>query len=263
MTRLIRRTFLVACVVGALAATAFVGGASANYFGAVDITCTSATYNYSTFPSGTQSVHETVFVDGVVAAEKTVDFPGATGTDTLSFTVPSDGAPHQIEANSYSLTNATPVFGLPGVVTLTCGSPPPPPPPPGVCTYTKGFYRNHSDVTASVIAGLGGSVQVGSATLTAAQAQAVLNTTPGQASNVTYTSNLLLNLAQQLIAAELNMARGSSASSGVQSAITSANSAITVTLSGGQIQLSSALSTQSASTLGSTIETFNSASDCG
>ena len=132
-----------------------------------------------------------------------------------------------------------------------------------MCTYTKGFYRNHSGVTASVIAGLGGSVHVGSANLTAAQAQAVLNATPGQPGNVTFTSNLLLNLTQQLITGELNVARGSSASSGVQSAIASANSAITVTLSGGQIRLSSALSTDSASTLTSTIENFNSASDCG
>ena len=112
-----------------------------------------------------------------------------------------------------------------------------------MCTYTKGFYRNHASVTASVIAGLGGSVQLGSVNLTAAQAQAVLNATPGVAGNVTYTSNLLLNLAQQVITAKLNVARGSTASPGVQSAIASASSAITVTLSGGQIQLSSALST--------------------
>ena len=132
-----------------------------------------------------------------------------------------------------------------------------------MCTYTKGFYRNHAAVTASVIATLGGSVQVGSTNLTAGQAQAVLNATSGQPGNVTFTSNLLLNLSQQLITAELNMARGSNASSEVQSAIASANSAITVTLSGGQIKLTSALSTDSASTLESTIENFNSASDCG
>ena len=108
-----------------------------------------------------------------------------------------------------------------------------------------------------------GSVQLGSTNLTAAQAQAVLNATPGQPGNVTFTSNLLLNLVQQMITAKLNMARGSSASSGEQSALSSANSALTVTLSGGQIQLSSALSTDSASALETTIENFNSASDCG
>ena len=91
----------------------------------------------------------------------------------------------------------------------------------------------------------------------------MLNATPGQSGNVTFTSNLLLNLAQQVITAKLNVARGSTASPGVQSAIASASSAITVTLSGGQIQLSTALSTTAASALVTTVEGFNSASDCG
>jgi hypothetical protein len=131
-----------------------------------------------------------------------------------------------------------------------------------VCTYTKGFYRNHASVTASVIAGMGGSVHLGSANLTGAQAQAVLNATPNDGSNVTYTSNLLLNLAQQVITAELNIARGSNASAGVQFALSTATSGITVTLSGGQIRLSSALSNNSTSALETTIENFNAASDC-
>ena len=66
-----------------------------------------------------------------------------------------------------------------------------------------------------------------------------------------------------MITAELNVARGSNASSGQLSAIASANAALTVTLSGGQIQLSSTLSTDAASALETTIENFNSASDCG
>jgi hypothetical protein len=263
MSKLLRRTFLLACVLAAITAAAFAEVASANYFGTVDITCTSATYNYSTFPSGTQSVMETVFVDGAIATQTISNFTGPTGTHTVQFTVPNDGFPHFIEANTYSLTNATPIFGLPGVATLTCGTPPPPPPPPTVCTYTKGFYRNHPNVTASVIASMGGTIKVGSANLTAAQAQAVLNTVPGQASNVTYTSNLLLNLAQQLLTAELNVKRGPAASNGVQAAIASANTAITAAIAGSQIRLSSALSTDAASALAATIETFNSATDCG
>jgi len=132
-----------------------------------------------------------------------------------------------------------------------------------VCTYTKGYYRNHAPATAAVIAFMGGTVQLGPKNLTAAQTQAVLNATPGQSGNVTFTSNLLLNLAQQVITAKLNVARGSTASPGVQSAIASASAAITVTLSGGQIQLSTALSTTAASALVTTVEGFNSASDCG
>src|SRR6476646_5159142 len=100
MTRLIRRTLLLACVVGAVSAT-LVGTASANYFGVVDINCTTATYNYSTFPLGTQTVRETVWVDGGLAAEQFLDFTGPTGTDTVTFSVPNDGQPHFIEANSY------------------------------------------------------------------------------------------------------------------------------------------------------------------
>src|SRR4029079_6864385 len=92
MKRRIGRTFLLTCVVAAVAVTAFVSVASANYFGSVEITCTSATYNYSTFPSGTQTVHETVWMDGVLLAEKVVDFTGPAGTDTISFAVPNDGA---------------------------------------------------------------------------------------------------------------------------------------------------------------------------
>jgi hypothetical protein len=132
-----------------------------------------------------------------------------------------------------------------------------------VCTYTKGYYRNHAAATGAVIAFMGGTVQLGTKNLTAAQAQAILNATPGVSGNVTYTSNLLLNLAQQVITAKLNVARGSTVSPSVQSAIASASSAITVTLTGGQIQLSTALSTDAASALVATIENFNSASDCG
>jgi hypothetical protein len=254
MRRFFTRTLLLASVLTVSAAAAFVQTASANYLGGVEITCTSATFNYSTFPDGAQSVLETIFVDGAVAKQTTFNFTGPTGTDTVQFTVPNDGLPHTIEANGYSLTNSTPVFGLPGVVTLTCGNTPP---PPSVCTYTKGYYRNHPTVTAAVIAGMGGSVKVGSANLSAAQAQAVLN------GSVTATSNLLVNLAQQLITAELNVARGSTASAGVQAAIASANAAITTSIVGSQIQLSTALSTDAVSALVYAIEGFNSASDCG
>jgi hypothetical protein len=114
----------------------------------------------------------------------------------------------------------------------------------------------------NVVTGMGNTIQVGSVNLTAAQAYNVLSTTPGQAGNVTFTSNLLLNLVQQLITAELNAARGSGPSSTVQSAIASTNSAITVTLSGNQIRLSSGLSTDAASALETTIENFNASSDC-
>ncbi|HEY6150432.1 MAG TPA: hypothetical protein VIW19_07920, partial [Gaiellaceae bacterium] len=130
MKRVITRTVLATCIVAVIATAAFVAVAKANYFGTVDISCGSATYNYTTFPTGTQSMHETVWIDGNLAGEKFFDFTGPSGSDTITFSVPNDGAAHTYEVNSYSITNATPINGLPGIVTLTCGSPPPPPPPP-------------------------------------------------------------------------------------------------------------------------------------
>jgi hypothetical protein len=115
-----------------------------------------------------------------------------------------------------------------------------------------------------VIAGMGGTIRLGSRNLTAAQAQDVLNATPGQSGNVSWgTDNLLLNLAQQVLAAELNVARGSTASSAVQSAITQANAGMTVTIGANLIRISTSLSGSSESTLVATIEGFNSANDCG
>src|SRR5436190_22407600 len=103
MTQLVTRMVLLACLGAAITAAAFVQAASANYFGAVDITCTSATFNYSTFPSGAQSVLETIFVDGAVAKQTINNFTGPAGADTVQFTVPNDGFPHFIEANAYSI----------------------------------------------------------------------------------------------------------------------------------------------------------------
>ena len=94
MRRSIRRTLLATCILAAAATAVFVGVARANYFGTVDISCGSATYNYSTFPGGTQSMHETVWVDGNLAAEKFFDFTGPSGSDTMTFAVPNDGATH-------------------------------------------------------------------------------------------------------------------------------------------------------------------------
>lgn len=90
------------------------------------------------------------------------------------------------------------------VVFTNTYTPPPPPPDPSGCTYTKGYYRNHPVDVAAKIATLGGTIMVGGQTLNAAQAQAILNATPGKAGNITFTSNLLLNAAQQLISAILN-----------------------------------------------------------
>src|SRR6188472_881788 len=67
------------------------------------------------------------------------------------------------------------------------------------CLYTIGFYKNHP---AAVVGGM----QLDGQTLTASQALAVLQATPGSHPGVTFTSNSLLTLAQQVLAAELNIA---------------------------------------------------------
>ena len=70
----------------------------------------------------------TVWFDGALASEKFFDFTGPSGTDTITFTVPNDGASHMIEVNSYSLTNGTPITGLPGSSTSRAGDHPLHPP---------------------------------------------------------------------------------------------------------------------------------------
>jgi hypothetical protein len=91
------------------------------------------------------------------------------------------------------------------------------------CTFTKGYWRNHPAAVAAAIASLGGTITVGGQTLTAAQAQAILDATPGQPGSITFTSNLLLNAAQQLISAILN-----GGTSAISSTITSAQSHIVI-----------------------------------
>ncbi len=95
------------------------------------------------------------------------------------------------------------------------------------CNFTKGYYRNHATATAALIPA---TIHVGNADLTAAQAQAILNATPGKPGNITFSSNDLLNLVQQLISAILN--GGNTGPQSVQDAITSANAHIFI--SGGK-----------------------------
>lgn len=178
------------------------------------------------------------------------------GSYSIPTSVTADTVTAHIIWDSGDTDNTTPSVQI----TRPDNCTPPPPPPPPVCTYTKGFYRNHASATAGVIAGMGGTIPLGNAVLSAAQAQAILKATPGQPGNVTFTSNFLLNFAQQVITAELNVQRGSPAGPDVQAAIAAANSGINVSLVGGTIGLSSSL--PDGSSLESTLDTFNSSNDC-
>jgi len=78
----------------------------------------------------------------------------------------------------------------------------------------------------------------------------------GGASNVKASSSLLLTLAQQLIAGELNVLRGVQAPSAVLQAIADANAALRITL-GAQITIATTLSTSQMSALVNTLSALN------
>jgi hypothetical protein len=139
--------------------------------------------------------------------------------------------------------------------------------PAAVCTYTKGFYKNHSAVVNTVV-GAGLSLPttisingVATSTLTAAQVNAILQASP---SSLSPGSGAALNLAQQALTALLNEKRGSTASNitTVNAAISAALGSLSVTISGGTVTAV----TSTASDVGgltNTIDAFNQSMDCG
>ena len=130
---------------------------------------------------------------------------------------------------------------------------------PQVCTLTKGFYRNHSQATAEIIADLGGTLSIGGEELTAAQAQAILNATPGQPGDVRFASNSTLNLTQQLITTLLNLdGNAALAPAQVQAAIAAAQTGLIVTEgAGAQLSIATSLSQSQIGALTQTLSSFN------
>jgi hypothetical protein len=194
---------------------------------------------------------------GATEASGPLMFSGAPGyvwSASGSYTIPTSATSDTVTANMTWNGGVNNINTISVLLTRPANCTP----PPVACTYTKGFYRNHADVTATVIAGMGGTVTVGSSSLTDAQAQAILNATPGQPGSVTFTSNNLLNLVQQLITAELNAARGSAPVP--TAAIAAANAAIGVS---GNIALSSGLNNGQVGALITPLDSFNSSNDCG
>ena len=120
------------------------------------------------------------------------------------------------------------------------------------CTFTKGYYRNHNAYTASKVASFGGTITVGGAAINASQAQAILDATPGQPGAITFSSNNLLNLAQQVISAILN--GGLSGPASVVTAINNANAGFALT---GGVHLTSALSSGALGNLITPVDNFN------
>ena len=118
---------------------------------------------------------------------------------------------------------------------------------------SKGHYKSNPQAVARLLPG-GATLLVDDAALTSAQLQAIL----GPATTVTASSSLLLNLAQQLVAADLNVLRGVQPSAAVQQAIADADAGIHITGAGANLQITTTLSASSLSALVDALSAFNS-----
>ena len=118
---------------------------------------------------------------------------------------------------------------------------------------TKGYFRNDPDSVTQLVPA-GAKLVVDAQALTASQLQAVLVPAPGTSA----TTNLLLNLAQQLLAADLNILRGVQPPAQVSQAIADANATIQITIGGaGEIRLATTLTSKQISALVKTLTAFN------
>ena len=120
-------------------------------------------------------------------------------------------------------------------------------PPRSVCTFTKGYFRNHPEAVTSLT--------IDSHSFTKAQVVSVLRANPNSVK--LSPKNNVLNLAQQLFAAQLNINRGAVPPPSVISAISTAIASLTFTFdAGGRVTAIS--STLSASQIGALVETLSS-----
>ena len=116
---------------------------------------------------------------------------------------------------------------------------------------SKGWYqRKTNDVARLLPAGTG--LVVDAALLDAAQVSAIL----GASSVVQPSSSLLLNLVQQLVAADLNVLRGAQPTAEVTQAIMDANAAIAIS-EGPPLVLTTTLGAKALSALVKTLSAFN------
>jgi hypothetical protein len=120
------------------------------------------------------------------------------------------------------------------------------------CLYTPGFYKNHP---GAVVDGM----QLDAQSLSATRARAVLMATPGSHPGVTFTSNSLLTLAQQVLAAELNIAGGATAPASVTQALQQANAGLASISASGTVNLAAnaSLTKSKISSLTNTLSRFN------
>ena len=116
---------------------------------------------------------------------------------------------------------------------------------------SKGWYQRKTNDVVRLLP-VGSGLVVDAALLNAAQASAIL----GGAASVQASSSLLLNLVQQLIAADLNVLRGAQPTPEVTQAIADANAGVSID-PGPPIVITTSLSTEEMSGLVKTLTAFN------
>jgi hypothetical protein len=240
------KRFSLLCALAVAAVMAVAPPASA-HTGTATITCTQVTWSFSLFKDASTVIHETVTIDGQTVVNQNFTLVGASGGNTISINVPA--GTHTVVATASWVDSETGPNGDSRTFTQVLSGCQPAP----SCTFTKGYYRNHPAATAQIVAGLGGTLTLGGTALNTSQVQAILNATPGQPGSVTFSSNSLLNLTQQVITAFLNL-RGNVAPSTTQTALSAATAGITIS---GGTHITTTLSQTQIGTLTGTISRFN------
>ena len=116
---------------------------------------------------------------------------------------------------------------------------------------SKGWYQRKADDVARLLP-VGTGLVVDGTILSAAQVSSILR----GGSGVSSSSNLLLNLVQQLLAADLNVLRGAQPTTAVVQAMATANAGVQIA-PGPPILITSTLSTSAMSALVNTLTAFN------
>lgn len=78
---------IIPAVFGALAAAGAMAAIALAHTGSGSVSCTNAHFTYSGFSGGTTTIHETVTVDGVVAAQKDFVLAATSGSDDIALSL--------------------------------------------------------------------------------------------------------------------------------------------------------------------------------
>jgi hypothetical protein len=129
---------VLAFAVVAVAVALLAPSASAHVGRVTNISCTQVTFTYSSFPSGANSTHETVSIDGNQVVSKTFNFNGSSASDTVAINVGS--GTHTVSAHAdWTVQGGGHVDAT---KTVTCPHPPCP-------TGTKANFRWHYSANGS------------------------------------------------------------------------------------------------------------------